>query len=151
MAKQASALDVSIRLGALELAGELPLIPTRFRISGAFFAAVGWSEGDTDTPSGEPDADDLAAVYAASVGVCWPEPAPWPSLRSLDRDVVDYGEHVLHHLMLSGHSQLEVITEGRRLGEVIRHSVPTVPEVRETEQDFTDPAAPSIGPTAGSD
>ncbi len=152
--EQATALDVVIALGAHEVPGELPLIPTRFRISAAFFFAVGWREGDTDEddggPSAEPDADDLAAVYAASIGLCWPEPRPWPSLRAQKRDVVEYGEHVLHHLMLSGFSQKDVIEEGRRLALLIRHSIPTVPEVREAEADFTESAEASTGPTAGS-
>jgi hypothetical protein len=151
--EQTDGLEVVIKLGDAKLPGALPFIPTRFRVSSAFYTAAGWREGDVERgegPTGEPDADDIAAIFAASIGLCWPGATPWGKLRNYDRDVIDYGEAVMDNLIRRGHSQASIIDEGRRLCELIRTSVPTVEEVSETEAGFTSPAGSSTGSTAGS-
>lgn len=146
-------LQIKIQIeGGPELLGELPLIPTRFLVSEAFFRSMGWTPGDEERPSGEGDVDDLAGVYAACLGLCWPGEPAWPTLRSLKRDLVGYGEHVAHHLLLEGYTHAAILVEGGRLCKEIRSSIPTASEVQQVARDFTGAPeeASSTGSTAGS-
>ena len=89
----ADGLSVTLSLGAVSVAGRLPLLPTRFAIHDAYRTALGYV-GEEKDASLESNAIALSSVLAACVAVCWadgvtadpskadPGPLPLPKLSA---------------------------------------------------------------------
>ncbi len=149
----ANALNIEFQIGDASFKGRLPLIPNRSRLTAAYFIAVGDVVEDDDGNPLEDDkgnfiwegqsVDDIVACYCAAIGFCWTGETPWPSFRDCGRDVIDFGEHVHHHLLEDKHQTKDILKAGKELRARITASIPKVSEVEE-EGDFSEaPAGPS--------
>jgi len=150
----ANALNIEFQIGDASFKGRLPLIPNRFRLTAAYYEAIGTVVEDEN---GDPEldekgnliwegqsVDDVVACYCAAIGFCWTGDAPWPSFRKCGRDVVDFGENIHHHLLEDNkYTTKDIIKAGKGLRALITASSPKVSEVQEEEDFSGGPEGPS--------
>lgn len=93
----------------------LPVLTERLCLLTANRAALGWQDGDTTTPSGEPNGDDTGEVLCATVALCLRGSLDgvdgFPSFRAHKRDVVAYGGVVQTILWKAGYRDPESISK----------------------------------------
>jgi hypothetical protein len=97
---------------------EFPPVPVRFQVFGAYRFAIGYREGDRDhEPSGEFNEYDAKACCWAALGLCWRgKEAGLPNFRTMQRDVVAYGEEVTSALWFAGYGDpQQQVDAGREL------------------------------------
>ncbi|MEM6927707.1 MAG: hypothetical protein AAF602_12310 [Myxococcota bacterium] len=117
----------------------LPRAPLRFLLNRAIQDALGFTrfdleqmkQGQTVAPSGVADAYALQCAYYAVVGVCWATSTlPVKTLRECRHDVIEYGEGVLEHFLLTLEEDLatvgkQLVDEGRKLHRLMMTDVTT--------------------------
>lgn len=146
-----------IKLGNQVVVGTYPRLPMRYLLQRQLQQALGYTEADMQEigelepgdpmpdPSEPGDGYAIACVYAAVVGVCWPNPLPVPTLKSLRHDAVAYGEAVMEHFLSSDRTVAEALTkEGRRLlHDMIQAGAGALKEAIAQERDFTEGRGPA--------
>jgi hypothetical protein len=161
-------LAITIPIGGDEVAGWLPLLPTRFRLEAAYRRALGWTDDDDEKPTGNASEQDFGAVLAAFVGVCWggeplelarhtssgvelvlvpPSPA---AVRAFDRDLLELGEAALDALVGRGYRPGDVFEAGRRVRELVVGSIVLQSEVEAEAGNSEAPAGAYIEPMSSS-
>ena len=128
--------DITITLGDKVIHGSLPLMGDRFRLHSAYMEALGitFNGAGTDAEPEVGSPEDLMSVFHAAIGLCWPkaDALDIPTLRELDRDLIEYGDHVFDCLWGLGYTDPEATAKGAQqlLSEIV-NSIPTQDEVGE--------------------
>jgi len=114
----------SMKIGELDVKIKAPGNHAAYKVITALQRALGFEAG-VDTATSEGDADDLIAVFAASVGLCWGGPPPPVStFRQEGRNVLDYGVIFWDYLAdVHGLSITDIATLGRELQTVLTDRV----------------------------
>lgn len=83
-----------------------PSLPVRAKLFQAYRTATGYREDDTE-PSAEPNADDVAAILAAALGLSWAGPSlpNAPNFRDLGRDAIEFGERFVTAAHFGGYQE----------------------------------------------
>ena len=83
----------------------LPNLNERLALLSANRASLGYLEEDDDKPTGLMNTDDVSAVVAAAIGLCYRSGADleFPTFREMGRDIIAYGEAVQTVLWTAGY------------------------------------------------
>ncbi|MEO0605943.1 MAG: hypothetical protein AAF211_31230 [Myxococcota bacterium] len=127
-----------IWIGRTCYSAALPRAPIRFLLNRALQNALGYTrfdleqlkQGERVAPSGEADPYALQCAYLAVVGACWANKLPVKSLRECRHDVIEYGEGVLEHFMLTVEGDLatvgkQLVDQARKLHGLMMKDVTT--------------------------
>jgi hypothetical protein len=101
---------MSVELAGATVELRAPIEPRKVLVSywyGQHHDAL--SSGEIPTPL----AWAFSLACAASIGLCWPDQEPWPSIAKAGWDLEVYGEGVLAELMDRGASATDVTRAGR--------------------------------------